>query len=469
MGLSFPRENWRDLVRGLESAAPEFGFEGAESCARWLLSSPLTRGRIEVLARHLTVGETYFFRESKTFEILRERLLPELIQARRETSPSLRIWSAGCCTGEEPYSIAILLNQMIPDLAEWKISILATDINLQFLQKAAAGVYGEWSFRGGQQAVRDRYFNKTKEGRYELLPEIKKMVTFRYFNLVEGDLPVGWDHSTALDFIFCRNVLMYFSPEQVKAVINKFHQALAADGWFIVSPSELSHTLFNPFVMVPLSTVTLYRKGEPQIAEPDSATEGLPGSLVVPDLDRHPVELSIAAEPEEPETVSAAYQQALALYEQGSYEPAVERLLRSCSQDRHHVESMILLARIYANQGRLADALRWSEEALLLDSLNEGAHYLRALILEESEGWEEAELSLRRTIYLNPNFILAHYALGNLALRQGRTKESLKHFENALALLQSARPEDPLPGSDGLTAGRLAEVVRSTINQRLST
>ncbi|MEO6321363.1 MAG: CheR family methyltransferase, partial [Polaromonas sp.] len=116
MGLHYPKERWRDLKRGVAAAAPEFGMASADACARWLLSAPLTRPQVEVLARHLTVGETYFFREKKTFEILEAQLLPALLRERTGTQQRLRIWSAGCCTGEEPYSIAILLARMIPNL-----------------------------------------------------------------------------------------------------------------------------------------------------------------------------------------------------------------------------------------------------------------------------------------------------------------------------------------------------------------
>src|SRR5712692_5314204 len=119
MGLNFPRERWRDLERGIVSAAGDFGFADAGSCAQWLLSSPLTRGQIEILASHLTVGETYFFRERKSFAVLEDHILPELIRSRRGNEQRLRVWSAGCCTGEEPYSVAILLNRMIPDLKDW--------------------------------------------------------------------------------------------------------------------------------------------------------------------------------------------------------------------------------------------------------------------------------------------------------------------------------------------------------------
>ena len=183
MGLHFPPERWRDLARGIGAAATEFGFADTEACSQWLLASPVTRHRIEVLASHLTVGETYFFRDKKIFDLLEGQILPELIGSRRGTNQRLRIWSAGCATGEEPYSIAILLHKLIPDLECWNLTILATDINPRFLQKASRGIYADWSFRDTPGWVREAYFRKIEGGRFQILPSIQKLVSFLHLNL----------------------------------------------------------------------------------------------------------------------------------------------------------------------------------------------------------------------------------------------------------------------------------------------
>ena len=148
IGLHFPQERWRDLARGLNSAARDFEFADAESCARWLLSATLTKSQLEALAPHLTVGETYFFREGKSLNALTNQILPELIRSRRHSERRLRIWSAGCSTGEEAYTLAILLDRLLSDMKDWQVTILATDINAMSLGKASEGDYSEWSFRG---------------------------------------------------------------------------------------------------------------------------------------------------------------------------------------------------------------------------------------------------------------------------------------------------------------------------------
>ena len=269
MGLHFPLERRRDLERGMSQAAPELGFDDAESCARWLLVSPLTTQQVETLASHLTVGETYFFRDRKLFEILEGSILPALIEERRKTGRQLRIWSAGCATGEEPYSIAILLGRMIRDIEDWNITLLATDINPLFLHRSLSGTYGEWSFRDVQPWIKKRYFRKTDLGTHEILPDIRKRVTFSYHNLAEDPYPSLVNNTNAMDIIFCRNVLMYFSKNRQKEVIGKFYRCLVDGGFLIVSPAEMSAPLFSPFASESFQEATLYRKDPARTAAPE--------------------------------------------------------------------------------------------------------------------------------------------------------------------------------------------------------
>src|SRR5579863_9333039 len=165
-GLHFPPERRLDLQRGMLEAAADFGFVDAVTCADWLLSAPLTRPQLRTLASHLTIGETYFFREQKSFDALREHILPELIRGRRGREQRVRLWSAACSTGEEAYSLAILLQQLLPDWRDWCVTILATDINERSLRKAAGGVYGDWSLRDSSSSFRDKYFTRTAGQRF---------------------------------------------------------------------------------------------------------------------------------------------------------------------------------------------------------------------------------------------------------------------------------------------------------------
>jgi chemotaxis protein methyltransferase CheR len=476
MGLYFPPERWRDLERGIRSAARESGAASAEAYAEWLLSAPLAKAQIEALASEMTVGETYFFRENRSFEILGERILPELIRARQGREQRLRVWSAGCCSGEEAYSIAILLDRILPARRDWHVTILATDINPRFLQKAAAGIYSEWSFRNPPAWLKGHYFHPAGEHKYAILPRIKEMVTFAYLNLAEDTFPSLSNNTNAMDLIFCRNVLMYFAPDRMRKVIGNFHRSLVEGGNLIVSSTETSAQLFSPFTPAHFEGATFYGKNtgrapapafpfswETSVPKEEAVSPAPPAPPVYFSIPETPPVVPAPLPPESAATGPTPYQEALALFEQGNYLDAAQKL-KMDSGEEPEVGSLALMARICANLGQLAEAQTWAEKAIGADKLNAGLHYLRAIILQEQDALEESTASLRRALYLDPGFILSHYALGNLALRQHRFEESTRHFTNALALLKRCPADDILPLSDGLAAGRLGEMIQSAIS-----
>ena len=457
MGLHFPPERLADLQRGLAGAAQEFGFDDVAACVDWLLSAPPTREHLQVLASHLTIGETYFFRDKPTFDVLASRVLPELIDARRGREQRVRLWSAACCSGEEAYSLAIVLHQLLPDLADWHVTILATDINARFLQKAIAGSYGEWSFRSAPSDFKGRYFNRTEDGHYAIRPEIKKLVTFEHLNLVEDVYPSLATDTNAMDVIFCRNVLMYFTPAQTRKVVGHLHRALMDGGWLAVSPSEASQALFRQFVTLNCPGVILYQKS-------DGAARADPIPWVPPANAAATPDAPPASPPETPplaELRPAPFGAAASLYEQGCYGEAVDVVLASLEAHQPERQAFSLVARALANQGKLADALAWCDRWIAADKLDAAGHYLRAVVLLEHGHLDDARGSLQRALYLEPDFVLAHFALGSLARGGDNDEKADKHFANALDLLDRLQPHDVLPESDGLTAGRLAETIRT--------
>ncbi len=483
MGLYFPRERWRDLERGIGSAVRDFGQADAPACVERLMSAPLTRREIEMLASHLTVGETYFFREEKSFAALETHILPDLIRRRRDSEKRLRIWSAGCCTGEEPYSVAILLSRMIPDLDDWSLTLLATDINPHFLRKAASGLYGEWSFRATPSWVKERYFAKTAEARFEINPEIRRRVVFSYLNLAEDVYPSLLNNTNAMDIVFCRNVLMYFTPERARQVIHDLHRCLVDGGWLIVSPSEASHVLFSEFVTVNHPGVILYKKDG---NKPRAADVPYPRRIEAPEVSFWPpVEVTLPEPTRRAPTIGETQQvatagrmtgqprpdpreQVRALYDQGRYAEAAATLQALLARDPDNTDAMALLARTLANQGKLAEALAWCEQAVAAGKLNPASHYLLAIILQERGQAADAVASLKRALYLDPDFALAHFALGNLVRQQGRHQESERHFQNALAILDRYPQDERLPESEGITAGRLREIIRAAVPKEIA-
>ncbi len=473
MGLQFPRERWPDLRRGLVGAAQEFGFDDASACADWLLSSPLSKAQLQVLASHLTISETYFFRDKPTLAALAERILPELIRSRRGGEQRLRIWSAACCSGEEPYTLAILLHQLLPDLTDWNVSIQGTDINPRVLHKATAGIYGEWSFRDAPADLKERYFTRAADGRYAVIPEIKALVRFSHLNLVEDVYPSPVTDTNAMDLILCRNVLMYFTPLQIEKVVGKLCHALVDSGWLAVSPSEAPHALLSQFTAVNFPGAILHRKRDaapwmekqPAPAPPDdmvclvAPANEAPLPWASPALPEEAPPAQLSENPAPAAASPAPYTVAESLYGQGRYAEAADILLASFARHAPDSPAFSLLARVLANQGKLAEALAWCERWVGADKVDPAAYYLRAVILLEQGDHGEARASLQRSLYLHPDFVLAHFTLGRLARDRGGNAEADKHFANALRALRRHQPEDLLPESDGLSAGRMIEII----------
>ncbi|GLQ50784.1 CheR family methyltransferase [Dyella flava] len=443
-GLNFPPHRWADIERGIKAAAPVFGMPDAESCARWLLATPPTRNQIEILASHLAVGETYFFRDESCFNALEQHVLPALIQARMNGERRLRIWSAGCCTGEEAYSIAILLNRLIPDPAHWHVTILGTDINPAFLRKAARGIYGSWSFRSTPNWVRAGYFHPCADGRFELHAPIRKRVCFSYLNLVDDVYPSLSNNTNAMDVVICRNVLMYFTAAQARKVIDHLRDTLVDGGWLIVAPAETSVQSYPGLTAVEFPGAIFYRKGS------------VPGSS--PLLTTHPME---AVQLAHACAAPAHAVEALIPLPQ----PVVSTPPRVTAMSRRETISPAdcRLARDYANQGRLAEADACCEKAIAANRLDPLPQYLRALIQQEQGQFDLAMRSLARVLYLDGAFVLAYFALGQLHLACGQQREAARHFRNVLELLRALPPDEIVPESEGLSAGRLADITNSVL------
>jgi chemotaxis protein methyltransferase CheR len=471
-GLDFPRERWQDLTRIVSAAHDECRSQcGLEEYIRLLVASRSTQQQLQSLIRHMMVGETYFCREKAALESLSEHIVPEVLQ-RRDALQQIRIWSAGCATGEEPYSVAIWLSKTYPDLGERNVTILATDLNVRSLEKAAEGAYGKWSFRGAPEWLRNAYFETMPGGRWRILPSIRKMVSFRWGNLLQEDLDGGQE----FDVILCRNVLMYFTSDAMKKVVLGFHKCLSDGGYLIVGVVETSPVFFPGFAPLTINGLTIYRKQSSgkQIIDNSALISSHPVRTAIPvtqistmlrpaiegkPYDSEPSILAGEQHTERGEPPSASYQQALALYRRNKYQDAEQMCTTLLAKNEGDPLILLLLARIYANLGKLAAALDCCQKALAVDKMAAPVHYLRALVLEEQGEFEDAALSLKRSIYVEPKFVLGHFALGNLALRHRSLGDPGKHFENALLLLAQFAPEESVPESEGLSVGELRRIV----------
>jgi chemotaxis protein methyltransferase CheR len=223
----------------------------------------------EALLERLLTQETSFFRYPAVFEALEKTLLPD-VQERKfwETPRTLRIWSAGCSTGEEPYSIAIAVSDALKFAEAWEIEILATDISRRALRHAERGLYSKRSLQDVSLGQVDAYFTLTKHG-FQVKSRIRRMISFAQMNLVDS-VYVG-----KVDCIFCMNVLMYFSEERRLAILRRFYDALEPGGYFMLGHSETLSNVLMKFEPVVLGDCRLYRKpGAPVVKRPPALVEG---------------------------------------------------------------------------------------------------------------------------------------------------------------------------------------------------
>lgn len=422
LGIHFPAERRADLQRGIEEAAKQARVEDVEQFARMILTRPLTRPQIESLAGFLTVGETYFYREPGAFKALKEKIVPEIVASRNNSPEILRIWSAGCCTGEEPYSIAMTLPSATPYFSRWQITILGTDINPHFLRRASEAVYGEWSFRDVPAWLKQECFDELPGRKHRVVSRFRSMVTLSFHNLAEDSFPSLANNTNAMDIIFCRNVLMYFSRPRAAHVISNFSRALVPGGWLVVGQSEIAHDLMRDFEMVRFDDAILYKK--------KSAAAN--GDLTLP--------------PPKPE-----------------FGPAEDIL---CGQEETvepvPVPTPFEIARALANGGRLEEALIASETGIESDKINPAGYHLCANILFELGRLAQARMHLKHAIYLDPDFALAHFLSGIIAVKEGKRDEAQRCFSVLRRILKKLSHDTVLPESDGITAGRLAQILDST-------
>ncbi len=481
MGLHTKDERLSDLAQKVVSISRDFGYEDSEECMLWLMSAPLSREQSDILARSLTIGETYFLRDPQSYRVLEEQVLAEIISARRTGEKCLRIWSAGCSTGEEPYTIAILLSRILPDPDDWNIMLLATDINPVALEKGRQGVYGNWSFRDAPPWLMD-YFRKRKDGRFEIIPRIRNMVRFSYLNLAEESYPSLLNGTNAIDIIFCRNVMLYFEPILIEKMIVKFHNALQDGGWLFVSPAEVACRSFDGFSCRRFPGAVAYRKGdhgesrelwsgapEPSARPAAVLNAGTPPrtlhelpAVFLPAPAEHKPAFDTVAESSDAEKIPSRdrYQEAVALYDEGSYESAAVKAREILEESPDNADALELLAKSYANLGKLAEARQCCEDAIAADKLRAHNHYLLSIILDEQGELDEAAAALKRVLYIDHDFVLAHFALGNMNRQAGKKKESERNFGNALRILEQLEPGEVLRDAEGITAGRLAEIIR---------
>jgi len=481
-GLYFKDYDLKDLDAVISERMKDRKIDSVITYYAYLTASENKEDELRELLNHLTVNHTYFFRNEPQFKAFREKILPEIIarrtnDERRMTNdgsnkPALRIWSAGCSSGEEPYTIAMLIRDAIPDIENWDIKILATDASSGALEAARKGVYGINSMQLVDAHHRSVYFTEQPDTihkkKYAINDDIKKMVNLGFFNLMDDQYPQPFD------IIFCRNVTIYFELETTIKVINKFEQSLDKDGYLFMGYSETLQFISDRFRMVDWQDAIFYVKARAAAVKPERFVPG-PQPLSPEKLELVLQRISAAqleadekdlAKKKRPSPLlDEALIEAIKAIHSKDYNRAILLIDEARSLDKNALEPYYLAAEAYLNQGHFKEARENLKAALERDMLFAPAHYLFGSIYSEEGNKDEAEKSYRKSLYLDKEFPLSHFSLGNIYREKGRIDAALREYRNALNILSRSKPYDILPYSGGFNAATLSSACRNNIEQ----
>jgi len=450
-GLSFSEDKKRQLESAVLSAFSESKFSNLDSYYASLANGTSPGEKLQKLVNMLTVGETHFYRNQAHINALRHQILPEIIK-RNNSSKTLRIWSAGCSTGEEPYTIAMLLHEILPDINSWQISLLGSDINSEVLVKAQRAMYGDWSFRNTPESVRSSYFQSIN-GKYQLRDKIRRMVTFKRHNLMDFH-----DYPGVLDLILCRNVTIYFKREVIQKIAAKFHDVLVDGGWLLVGHSEPATDIYQRFNMKSFPGSVVYQKPDGQIIPtvtvtcPRAKFKGTLSSQVK----------SIPKSKLKKKEVGAKQRERASPLLISNEKPSVKRTPTLVERSTSPYETAVKLM----DKSDYGRAVAKFQEQLQLQPTHVESYYRLALIHQQQEEWDDAIDMLKKAIYIERHFVLGHFILANLYRKTGKRQLAKKYFENTAELLSERQDDEIIPNSDGLTVGRLASAVSASLGNR---
>ena len=451
-GLEVSQDRLLALQEPLQLLAAPLGWPAFLARLR---TFPLESPAVQAVVELVTVAETFFFRDEAHFEALEKVILPRLIEENRACR-ELKILSLGCATGEEPYSLAILLKRLLPRAVSirekgqeglptdsWAIHLVGVDICTGNLDFARKGMYGPWSFRGVSEAIKNRYFARHSAS-WELLPEVRELVRFVPLNVVQG---IGLYYES-IDLILWRNMSIYLSPEARHSVTLHCQKALRRGGYLLVGSSEIGRLGPCELVTSQAGQTWFYQRPHPSPSRRLASAPGCPqpSGADVGTARPFPRARRKAAGPRTPPrpleaTFSASPGKAAAPVD------SLERLDE---------------ARQLANQGRYDEALE------LLAPAGKGprsleSHYLLAQIEEARGGTRAAEEHLQQTLKIDRDFILGHFLLGLSYSHRGQFRKALRYLERTHKLLTELSPAAFVP----LSEGRSAEGLRKTTEQAL--
>lgn len=465
-GLALRSQDDARLVRSVNKRTAVLKIASADEYLR-RLAAPINGFKAEwqKLILMLTTNETFFFRDRGQFQLLRDHIFPQIIHKHRRDR-TLRIWSAGCSTGEEPYSLAVLINELIPDWRKWNILLLGTDIDAAAIQKAQTGVYSDWSFRMVDPDIQKRYFKNSSGWKPD--PRIRAMGTFRTGNLRTDVFPDRASDIHDMDLILCRNVFIYFTHEAIAAVLKKFKATLAQGGFLMTGHSELHGQNLDDLSIRSFRRATVYQRNDgaaqggrslparPMRVPSNTPKRGLApltsaARRFKPHITGDPlISKSLRAsastiqaplgKPLAPKGTSSALNPSRP--DDGDQTARATRPTVLTGGDDSNMQALYLQARAHANAGNLAEAIACCQRILAIQNADIDACHLMACIMQEKGNLESAKTYLKRIIYFHPQDAAAYIEIASLYEAQQDFKRARKMWSTALGLLEQMAPHD---------------------------
>lgn len=442
-----------------------------------------SKQELAALAQELTVGETYFFRHMDQFRAFAEVALPERLRVRDaragDAKRSLRILSAGCASGEEPYSLAILVREASLEPSTG-ITIRGVDVNPVALKKALRGRFSSWALRETPHDVQRRWFQQ--DGHEAVLNDtVRTGVRFDERNLLDEDAEL-WP-PCAYDIIFCRNVVMYFAPDTAQALVARITRALAPGGYLFLGHAETLRGLSQDFHLRHTHGTFYYQRKEAVGASVD------PGLPIAQRADHTPalataigsdgawvdairkaaerIQVLAEAPPRSSPVVhgpNGDLRFALDLLQRERFSEALDVIRELPSEKTEDPDVLLLHAVLLAHSGRLAGAEEACQRLLAVDELNAGAHYVLALCCEGAGDRGRAAEHDQIATYLDPAFAMPHLHLGLIARRTGDREAARRELEQAIGLLEREDASRLLLFGGGFKRETLIALCRTELN-----
>lgn len=418
-GLAFD-ESRRDSIA--YSISERMRVTGAPDVASYLalLTAEIDHNERQALLDEVTIPETHFFRNPPQIRALRMHVLPELLR-QAKTTKRLRIWSAGCSTGEEPYTLAMLIRELLPVSAGWDVRIIATDISTRALAAAREAHYGERAFVMTDPIDQQRFFYLDADrGQYAVRDEVREMVEFRHHNLVTAAPPFA---PGEVDVILCRNVTIYFDRTTTKNLMKRLHGCLRDGGYLFLGHAETLWQVSDAFSLVPLGDAFVYRRGagtDKRAVLPDRRTENEPRPTRADrrrgPIDRRGVPTAAPVPPADP----------------------------------------MVAVRTAVATGNYVEAADLAAEVTTASPLRAEAHYLHGVALSNLGRDADALVVLRKAVYLDPHDGFAHFMLGGALERCGEAVAAARSYRAAATTLGSRPLDSVAPELGGRSVAELA-------------